>query len=358
LRRTIPLLLGLALLGGAQAQDKKETAARREAGAIFFVSGEARHFSGVEQDSLNEDAPLSVDAVFTFSHDRFRLFGEYLLTTREHDLERFQVGYEPVADTQVWLGRYHQPASAWNNENHHGRYLQTAITRPSVELWEDEGGILPQHLTGVLLESRLAAGESAGVQAHLGIGLAPTVEDGELVPFDLLSPSRDGRHWSWSARLAYQPQLLSPTQFGVLAAQYRMPVVDPMGVAGSTDPIEQDVYGGYANVQEDPWRVSLAIYDVWMKQNGSKEDFWAGYVQVERQFRHALTLYGRVEDSWGAEDSRYIQTAHRGFELRAAVAGLRWDFRSRQALTVEAARSTTLDGNRSEYRLQWSAALQ
>ena len=63
-----------------------------------------------------------------------RLFGEYLVSSVEHDLERFQIGYELVPDTLIWAGRFHQPASAWNVEHHHGRYLQTSITRPAVEL--------------------------------------------------------------------------------------------------------------------------------------------------------------------------------------------------------------------------------
>ena len=52
------------------------------------------------------------------------------------------------------FGRFHQPGSAWNNELHHGHYLQTAITRPAIEAWEDEEGLIPQHLVGTLLESR------------------------------------------------------------------------------------------------------------------------------------------------------------------------------------------------------------
>jgi hypothetical protein len=34
------------------------------------------------------------------------------------------------------------------------RYLQTAISRPAIENWEDEEGLIPQHITGAPVESR------------------------------------------------------------------------------------------------------------------------------------------------------------------------------------------------------------
>ncbi len=58
------------------------------------------------------------------------MFGEFYVTPDERDLERLQFGFEFVPETVLWVGRFHQPASAWNTEHHHGHYLQTAITRP------------------------------------------------------------------------------------------------------------------------------------------------------------------------------------------------------------------------------------
>jgi hypothetical protein len=99
---------------------------------VLFLSAEAHHFTAPESGSeLNEDANVIGDALLAIDRDRFRLLGEFQLSREEHDLERFQVGFEPIADTVVWLGRFHQPGSAWNTEHHHGRYLQTSVTRHS-----------------------------------------------------------------------------------------------------------------------------------------------------------------------------------------------------------------------------------
>lgn len=370
-RRTVVIGAALASLQCAAAQpvgdeDKgHEKSHEHPAGALLaFLSGEAHHISGpLPEAQLNEDAPVSADIVLALTSDKFRLFGEYLLSSREHDFERLQVGYEPIADTVFWLGRFHQPASAWNTEHHHGRYLQTAITRPSIELWEDEGGVLPQHLSGLLVESRVPLREVAGLQLELGVGLGPTIEEEGLEPLDVLKANASGRGTSWTGRIAWLPSYLGATQVGLLFASHDMPVADPTIAATlNAGNVQQDMIGGFANVSDEPWRVAAAIYGVRNTLNGpagsDKESFVAGYVQVERQLQHALTLYGRHENSARADQSIYVAANHQEFEKRRWLAGARWDFLPRQALTVELARGETLRMQQSEYRLQWSAALQ
>ena len=71
------------------------------------------------------DQVLQADALLTLQKGPFKLFGEYLLSDHEGDLERFQLGWQLSSDTIIWVGRYHQPTSVWNHEHHHGQYLQT-----------------------------------------------------------------------------------------------------------------------------------------------------------------------------------------------------------------------------------------
>lgn len=136
-----------------------------------FVAIEALAGPG-QAHQKDDDAWFNVDAIFGLTRDRFRVFDEYFITPEEHDLERLQLGYEIVPDTVIWLGRYHQPASAWNTEHHHGGCLQTAITRPAIDNWEDEEGLIPQHITGRwssragLLEPIMAFSSRQGSARH------------------------------------------------------------------------------------------------------------------------------------------------------------------------------------------------
>ena len=330
---------------------------------VLFLSAEAHHFTAPESSAeLNEDANVIADALLAIDRDRFRLLGEFQLSRVEHDLERFQVGFEPVADTVVWLGRFHQPGSAWNTEHHHGRYLQTSVTRPSVELWEDEQGVIPQHITGLMIDSRQQAGDHGGLQLAAGAGFGTTITDQGLDPVDLLDPHFSGRRLALSGRLAYLPDFVGTSAFGLLISHCDMPVLTSSTAAMlHANRVDQTVYGGFANWNGDMWRLTSAIYDVEMTLNGlvgtQRNSFIAGYAQLERQFAHQLTAYGREENSSRAGDSVYILVNHPDFELRRATLGLRWDFWRHQALTMEAAHGQTSRAKEFEYRLQWSAAL-
>jgi len=349
--------------GCACAQSADEHATKHEQPAkelVVFVSAEAHHVSSTEVP--NEDAWFAADIVLALTRDRFRLFGEYLLTSDERDLERFQLGYELVPNTVAWLGRFHQPASAWNTEHHHGRYLQTSITRPSIELWEDENGIVPQHLSGLLVDSRRTLGELGGLQVSVGAGLGPRIVDGKLDPLDLLDLHEGGRHVSWTARVSYLPDYVGASEFGIVLANHRIPVLDQSIVNFPlANEVRQRVYGAFGHWYQEPWRVVAVVYDIHIGLRGpataQDEHFVAGYVEVARQFMRGLVAFGRIEDATRTARSAYLSGNFPDVELRRAFLGLRWDFRPRHALTLEVGRGESVRTRQTEVRLQWSAAL-
>jgi hypothetical protein len=148
-----------------------------------------------------------------------------------------------------------------------------------------------------------------------------------------------------------------------LAAHNNMTVLDPITskLLRATN-VEQDVYGAFANWNNDSWKIQSAVYDLEMKltEVGSarSEAAVAGYLQVERQLPKNLTAYAREEDSFRANHSLFVTMSHSDFELRRATIGLRWDLWRNQALTTEAAKGQRIGSHNYEYRLQWSAAVQ
>jgi len=331
---------------------------------VLFVSAEAHHFTeAASNGELNEDAPLIGDAVFAVNHDRFRLFGEFQLSKEEHDLERFELGYEVIPNTVIWIGRFHQPASAWNTEHHHGRYLQTAITRPSIELWEDEDGVIPQHITGIYVDSRRPIGDGGGLHLAAGAGLGVTIQKEGLEELNLLDPQTSGRRLSLSGRVAYLPSYVGTSEIGLLMAHNNMTVLDPAtSKLLRAANVEQNLYGAFANWNNESWKIQSAIYGLQMNltEVGSarSETVIAGYVQVERQLPKNFTAYAREENSDRADRSLFVTINHPDFELRRATLGVRWDFWHDQALTAEVAKGQRVGSSNSEYRLQWSAAVQ
>ncbi len=329
-----------------------------------FLSALALKASG-DVHGGDDDSWFNADIVFGLTQHRFRIFGEYFVTAEEHDLERFQVGFEFVPETMLWIGRFHQPASAWNTEHHHGRYLQTAITRPSIERWEDEHGIIPQHIVGALLESRQAIGRDGAVQISAGVGAGPSIGRHEFEPIEMLD-STPGRHrLSVTARLAYLPDFAGSTSAGLLYGNHRLIARDPQALAAlPAAELRLNLIGAYVDWNSEPWRAIATVYHVNVDYQGGtpSENFTTGYAQVERQLPWRLSAFGRIEASDGMRSSRFVHSFNDydgdiDVALRRNALGVRWDFARRQALSLEVSHVVSLDRRSDDIRLQWSAAI-
>src|ERR1700726_1290774 len=159
------------------------------------------------------------DVLYTYSRDRLRLLAEGVAATDDAEIDRFQVGWEPVQDTLVWLGKFHEPASYWNFGHDHGHYLQTAISTPAIEKWADDAGVLPENITGVLFDSRRPMG-SAGVQVSLAAGVAPNPVQKDDRSYWVRPISGGSHRVGWSARLALLPDYVGGNSFGLLGANH------------------------------------------------------------------------------------------------------------------------------------------
>jgi len=329
----------------------------------LFLSLRADAHDGANaMEERHEDKWGTGDLVFGANRNRWRALGEYHFGPRENDMERFQVGFEPVPDTLLWFGRFHQPGSAWNNEFHHGQHLQTTITRPAIEEWEDEDGLVPQHLTGTLFESRRPLGAVAGLQLSVGIAFGSVIDSDGLSPVDLLRPNYGSHRLSETARVSFLPQYLGGSSAGLLYGHHRTPVSDPAQSALlNAQLVDQHVYGAYFNHDHEPWRAIGAAYfidvDLRNAAAGRRERFTSGYVQLEHQLAHGLTVYVRHENSARAGISRYVSLHSDDFVLRGTLAGLRWDYWPRQAVTLELAQAMTIAGSQRIARVQWSSVI-
>ena len=329
-----------------------------------FVAAEAFHGTeGVRRD--DDDTWFDADVVFGLTEGQFRVFGEYYITPDERDLERLQFGFEFVPETVLWIGRFHQPGSAWNTEHHHGRYLQTAITRPFIERWEDEQGVIPQHITGGLFESRRPIGSEAALQFSAGAGAGPSLQGNVTEPIDLIG-NNPGRHrLSLSGRIAYLPEFTGTSSFGFLYGHDHIDTssLTVLNALSSANAV-LGIYGAYVDWNREPWRVIAANYyvDVSLDPAARSESFISGYAQAERQLPHDLTAFGRIEDSSRMQESKYVAlfNDHDGdidVALRRQALGLRWDFIRRQALTIELSHVVSLHQKTDQVRLQWSAVV-
>jgi len=329
---------------------------------LFFLSGQAVERYDRGYSAHGDKEFVNADILYTHSRGRFRVLAETDLGSDDHEVERLQVGWQLRDDTLVWAGRFHQPASAWNTEHHHGQYLQTAITRPNIEHWEDEAGLIPQHIAGALQESQFLVGDGHGLAMSLGAGVAPVLGLDGLDPVRVLHSNEGGHRLSLSGRLAFLPELLGEDGVGIVIAHHDIRVVDTRAasVLGARD-AALSVGGLFGKLGYPDWKLQSAIYYIDTHLTGGSEPhgehFAAGYLQGERAVSHRFTVFARAENSANTRRSAYVALRARDFEVRRNLVGLRWDVAPRQALTIEAARSATLLASFDEIRLQWSGVL-
>ena len=139
-----------------------------------------------------------------------------------------------------------------------------------MELWEDERGVIPQHITGLYLDSRRPVGTVAGLQIAAGAGLGATIENQQLEALDLLNPHSHDRKLSLSARVAYLPDFAGTSAIGVLWAYNAMAVESGQtAVQLQATDVRQDLYGVFVNWAEGPWQLRSALYDVNLRLQGS-----------------------------------------------------------------------------------------
>ena len=75
------------------------------------------------------------------------------------EIERLLLQWTPRDYFNVAVGRYHTAIGYYNNAYHHGKWLQTAVGRPVIFNFEDEGGLLPIHNVGISVSGAIPSGQ-------------------------------------------------------------------------------------------------------------------------------------------------------------------------------------------------------
>jgi len=309
------------------------------------------------------DVRSTADFLYTYNSDHFRFLAEYIWANTESEMERLQGAWIVDDKTTLWFGRFHAISNYWTTEYHHGQYMQTSISRPGVEEWEDESGPMPSHITGAWLEQEFALKNESAINLGVSYGIAPKFEGRQLEAFDILDPS-SGHDFAVSTRLVYRPDILSTNQIGLTVSHNDIAVVsDSSPGLLNLNSMRQVTIGLFTNWEWQDWRFASnwVYFDIDMDYvtGDANDKFLLGYIQAEYEVSDDWTVFGRTEFGDGEDDSAYLRllpsvTAHR------QMLGVRWDVADGHGLTIEISDTSTKgDGQGHEYfkelRFQWSA---
>lgn len=305
-----------------------------------------------KQSELN----AALDLFYSADKGRLRLLAEAVISSDEPlDIERLQVGWLAAPETTVWLGRHHSPLGYWGTQFHHGAYLQTSIQRPAISTFDDHGGILPTHLSGLFIEEQHAQGDGS-IGYALSFGASPTQGDeGTLEAFDLAHPNQGTHKPGALLRLSYRPDAAAPGEAGVFMGHATI-----ASELASVNEIKQSVAGAFFNREQGRWRWIGELYgvrnDLTQPAGNARSSFVNANLQGEYGLRTDWTLYGRAENTFGDRNGPFLMHFP-NFAKERYLLGVRYELSRNQALKLEFSDSHVLADSYSALALQWSAAL-
>jgi len=253
------------------------------------------------------------------------------------DLERTQLGYQFSEAATLWLGRFHTPYGYYNTAFHHGLQILTALRRPQFLAFEDQGGIMPPHTTGLWLTGLAREGE-ARVQYDLFVGNGQHVVAGSLNAEPAGSFSRQV---VFGGRLGLRPGgAWSDLQIGLSAFSGR---IDADDVAlGET---RVNIGGLYAFYDSDRWENQFEMYffrNQSLHNGTGTHHSTAGFAQLG--YRAGLfTPYLRYEHTALDQSDVYFASQTYGTSYHREALGLRFDLNLKTALKAELAQTHNTD---------------
>ena len=325
---------------------------------LFFVSaGPSYHHVSPDDGPEGYELFVDVDVLYSYLNGPFRVLGEYIAATDELELERLQLGWQSGDESIGWLGRFHVPSRHWNAIYHHGQFLQTPITRPFLEQFEDDGGVLPTHSTGLMLETAHKLDGTADLRAAMSFGAAPVIDADELKPFDLLDPGSSNRAMV-DMRLAYLPDQLEESQLGLVLSWADLEVNgNHIAEQRGLQRVEQISFGVYVDLHWQRWRflssAAPVINQLKRRTNNQTDSFFTGYFQAEYEIQYDWTVFGRLEQTNNTSSSDYLELFPNSLTDRRML-GLRFDLAKRHALTLEVSDAETRSDDFEQYIFQWS----
>lgn len=209
------------------------------------------------------------------------------------DLERLHVDFKVHEAFQVRVGRDHIPLGYYMQRFHHALLFQLATRRPTVLAFEDEGGVLPGHLIGVMVHGRLGPQAALPVLYEVSAGNGRgTFTDDVLTDLDL------NAFKSLSARLTVAPALAGDLAFGASVLYDRVPPADarPGNTLGPDEPLDELIVGAHAVYRTFP--LDLIAEEYYLLHTGrTSGEQWTligGFVQAGYEIG-AVTPYARFD---------------------------------------------------------------
>ncbi len=299
-------------------------------------------FSASDDPDVNSAFSLGQFDLYLTSElsERMSFLGEVVFEYDDSfvvDVERVGIRYLVSDQLNLVLGKHHTPIGAWNTAYHHGSLLQPTISRPLMFLFEDEGGVLPIHTTGLWAWGNLANGFTYDMMVGNGIGSDPVSDNnnGKSVTLKLTHSASDRLRVGVTG---YRDHISAGTPS--LQSTEEVPVVLP-------EKVTQSMVGGHLIFSEKGLEVMAEILFISNQAETATTRTVASYAYGGYQVG-ALTPYLRYDRLSFEEGEPYFPFQ----DVEQFLVGLSRDINPFALVRVE------LRNNRAGGESVWGAAFQ
>jgi hypothetical protein len=261
------------------------------------------------------------------------------------DLERFQIGYQFNDQATVWVGRFHTPYGYVNTALHHGVWLADALRRPKFANFEDKGGVMPAHTTGVWVTGAEREGNGKFLYDFY-TGNGQQIQGGTV---DMQNGGNLHGAAMAGTRLSYQ--FTGGAVDGLMVGVHGF--TDKVNVDTTAALIRLNMVGAYAVYDTDTWEHIIEAYsfhdknlngssgthrsEAWFAQFGYRASWGVPYIRYERAMLDQTDLYFN-DQTFGAS---YYRSA----------LGVRFDINAKSSIKFEVAHTRNTDNRpATDYR--------
>lgn len=269
--------------------------------------------------------------------DRFRILSESVLDARGG--ERFGVDQErlwamwTVSDLlYVKLGTEHSPVSRWNQLYHHGRWLETSVSRPLLGRFEGDDAILAMHTTGLEFGGREQT-DLGGLDWFLSIsngrGLQPTNKQRS-------EDKNDGK--KIDVGVAFSPNAVRDLRVGTAFTYDEIPPDPSVATPGRARGMREFVAAANTQYRLGPFDL-LAEY-VWIEHTArdvlapATYHHNAAYAQVAWRAGQ-LTPFARMDYRNMERNDPFYVPSGRDLDILRPIVGVRYDASDNIAAKLE-----------------------
>ena len=355
---------------------------------LFGKVGASEALSNSSITQADEQDIFAADILGTLNYKKFDLIAEYEVDGDNSSIERLQFGYRFTDSSQIWVGKFHNPAEYWLQEYHRGYYLQPSTSVPFESFAGYQGGATSKHLAGIRFDNEFMLGEdSHQIQTYLTIADTPNISaEEQFVDADDLFSDFDEDHLLTSIKLSYKPDPLSESAIGftytkATAETHDQEILDAIPVAvglllAGLD-VDISLTNAFINLESDRakllysdsnMRVELVptpesfnqIATIFASTNFSQK-IQLRYLHGEYYFNDRWSGFARYEQVSSGGSEMIVESLLNDFgiesEYKKQLIGLRFDPAINHAINLQYTNHKTRFGDENNIHLNWSFVL-